>query len=443
MSNTEKDKGVSLYTAFPKKIQKIVKGLVQYENYNEEYLLVSLLSATSSAAGNAVQIRIKGEWVSNPALYAILVGNPGMGKSQPMDFAYKPIRANEKTFRDEYMAKLEAYEQQIKIRHSPVMPARPSLRRTIISDFTPEALMMSHSVNPRGVTIYVDEIMGMFNSANRYNNSQLIEQLLTAYSGKPLDVARVSMDVPLHIEHPCISIIGTTQTTRVIELFRNGYQQNGLLDRFVFSYPLSTVIPLWNKDKAATSTKVYFDEWETILNKILSLPYDEDAKEWHELPFTPAARDYYYDWYNELVASIAEDTVDDNLRERMMKTNLNVARIALSMQIMRWACDEATLISVDLISLKSAIQISDYFEGCYVRIADFVKSQMLNVSSRRLLRGVGELFKTSEAITAGRDFGMSERHIKRLLTTLSERKLLVKISHGVYQKTGKCKDMHL
>ena len=73
---------------------------------------------------------------------------------------------------------------------------KPVLARTLVSDFTPEALLLAHYNSPRGVTILVDEIMGMFNSANRYNNGQLIEQLLTAWSGGALDVVRVNNPIP-------------------------------------------------------------------------------------------------------------------------------------------------------------------------------------------------------------------------------------------------------
>ena len=77
--------------AFPKKIQEMAKVLVEYENYNQDYLLVSMLSAAATAIGNTCQIRIKGCWTSSPILYVILVGRPGVGKTPPLDFAFKPI----------------------------------------------------------------------------------------------------------------------------------------------------------------------------------------------------------------------------------------------------------------------------------------------------------------------------------------------------------------
>mgnify|MGYP000736281948 CR=1 FL=1 len=41
----------------------------------------------------------------------------------------------------------------------PSLPPKPILKRTIISDFTPEALIRALNDNPRGVTVYVDEII--------------------------------------------------------------------------------------------------------------------------------------------------------------------------------------------------------------------------------------------------------------------------------------------
>lgn len=70
---------------------------------------------------------------------------------------------------------------------------KPQLVTTVISDFTPEAMMSIHQHNPRGIALVVDEIRALFNSVKRYNNrNNLIEDLLTAYSGQPLKVIRKS-----------------------------------------------------------------------------------------------------------------------------------------------------------------------------------------------------------------------------------------------------------
>ncbi len=250
------------------------------------------------------------------------------------------------------------------------------------------------------------------------------------------------MDIPLHIEYPCINIIGTTQTDRIKELFTSGFQQNGLLDRFLFCYSHNTTIPLWDKQSANKSTKKYFDEWEQILNKIISMPFDEDESKWKIIPFTVNARDYFFDWRNKSIQDMFEFGVEDAARNRMMKTHLNVARIALAMQLLRWACGEAKDSSVDLWSLKAAIRISDYFEDCYNRIYDFIKVQLLKSSARMLYEGVGNKFTTAQALKVGQEKGMSVRNVKRMLTILLDLKMLKKISHGRYQKMIDIRDIH-
>ena len=64
--------------ALPAKLQDMVLALARQENYSIEYTLASLLVAASTAIGNAVNICIRGGWISNAAMYMILVGRPGM-----------------------------------------------------------------------------------------------------------------------------------------------------------------------------------------------------------------------------------------------------------------------------------------------------------------------------------------------------------------------------
>lgn len=260
---------------FPAKLQDMVLALARQENYSIEYTMASLVAAASTAIGNAVNIRIRGGWVSSPILYMILVGRPGMGKTPPLDFAFRPIRKHDAKIIKQFKVDMEYYNSVLENQkgqkgESMALPPKPILRRTIISDFTPEALMRALDDNKRGIVVYVDEIMGMFNAVNQYSKGQLIEQLLTAFSGKPLDVSRCSLPIPIHIEHPFINIVGTMQTTRVHELVDKGYKDNGLLDRIIFVYPSSQKISDWQIDEESTSSQFeeYSSLWEQVINKI-------------------------------------------------------------------------------------------------------------------------------------------------------------------------------
>lgn len=260
---------------FPQAVQSVILDMDRYENYKTEFIATAMLSAVSAALGGTYRIRIKGEWQSNAALYIILVGRPGLGKTPPLEAAYRPIRKHDYALFKAYESELEAWKAAGESGRKPV------LRRTVVSDFTPESLLLTHNNNPRSVVILVDEIMGMFNSANRYTNGQLIEQLLTAWSGGALDVTRVGSTVPVHIEQPCINIIGTTQTKRIHELLTKGFEENGLLDRILFVLPKSREVPKWTDwdDGGEDRASMAAARWEQILGKVLSLDYDTGEEE--------------------------------------------------------------------------------------------------------------------------------------------------------------------
>lgn len=77
---------------FPQTIQSIILDMAKYENYKTEFIATSMLSAVSTALGGTYRIRIKGDWQSNGALYVIMVGRPGLGKTPPLEAAYRPLR---------------------------------------------------------------------------------------------------------------------------------------------------------------------------------------------------------------------------------------------------------------------------------------------------------------------------------------------------------------
>ena len=417
---------------FPQTVQSIILDMAKYENYKIEFIATSMLSAVSAALGGTYRIRIKGDWQSNGALYVILVGRPGLGKTPPLEAAYRPIRKHDYVLFKAYEAEMEAWKAAGENGRKPV------LKRTIISDFTPESLLLTHNNNPRSVVILVDEIMGMFNSANRYTNGQLIEQLLTAWSGGTLDVTRVSISVPVHIEHPCINIIGTTQTKRVHELFRKGFEENGLLDRILFVLPKSSRMSEWvNRDNDGEMISLAAVRWERMLDKVLALDYDTGAEERipHVLSMDREAKEYFFTWWNKKVERINRIEDDAEVDSREMKHPAHVARLALIVQVLRYASDESHLQFVDMVSVKAAIRLNDYFEDSYIRIRSFVANDTCEDPPKVLLSMLPDTFDTKTAIAIGKERqGVSERTVMNYLKELCHSRLLRKAKTGHYEK---------
>ena len=399
--------------AFPAKIQDMILALARQENYSIEYMMASLLVAVSTAIGNAVNIRIRGGWISNSALYMILVGRPGMGKTPPLDFAFRPIRKHDAQAVKQFKLEMEQYNNLIesykgKKENTTPLPDKPILRRTIISDFTPEALMRALDDNQRGIVVYVDEIMGMFNAVNQYSRGQLIEQLLTAFSGKPLDISRCSMPIPIHIEHPFINIVGTMQTTRMHELIGKGYKENGLIDRIIFVYPSSQEISDWqlDEDSSFATFEKYSDMWKSIIDKVVSLPFVEND-------FSSEAKAYFTNWRNNAIRTINQIQDDGLVDSRVIKTPMITARLALILQILRWACGEVHKDFVDIDSTKSAIALSEYFECCYSDIQKYMLKESVEPQKKELLDCLSESFT---------------------LVSLATNKIIKKVKRGEYEK---------
>lgn len=427
--------------AFPAKIQDMILALSRQENYSIEYMMASLLVAVSTAIGNAVNIRIRGGWISNPALYMILVGRPGMGKTPPLDFVFHPIRKHDAKAIKQFKLEMEQYNNLIeknkgKKENITPLPDKPILRRTIISDFTPEALMRALDDNHRGIVVYVDEIMGMFNAVNQYSRGQLIEQLLTAFSGKPLDISRCSMLVPIHIEYPFINIVGTMQTTRMHELIEKGYKENGLLDRIIFVYPSSQEISDWqlDEDSSFASFERHSNMWESIINKVIDLPFTDNGNVQSILDFSSEAKAYFTNWRNNAIRAVNQIQEDGLVDSRVIKTPMITARLALVLQILRWACGEVHKDFVDIDSTKSAIALSEYFESCYADIQKYMLRESIEPQKKELLDCLSATFTTSDAIQAGKEVGLSERSVMYSLVNLATNKIIKKIKRGEYEK---------
>ena len=422
----------------------MILALSRQENYSIEYMIASLLVAVSTAIGNAVNIRIRGGWISNPALYMILVGRPGMGKTPPLDFAFRPIRKHDAQAVKQFKLEMEQYNNLIesnkgKKENTTPLPNKPILRRTIISDFTPEALIRALDDNQRGIVVYVDEIMGMFNAVNQYSRGQLIEQLLTAFSGKPLDISRCSMPIPIHIEYPFINIVGTMQTTRMHELIEKGYKENGLIDRIIFVYPSSQEISDWQLDEdfSFATFEKYSAMWKSIIDKVVSLPFVENESGENTqniLDFSSEAKAYFTNWRNNAIRTVNQIQDDGLVDSRVIKAPMITARLALILQILRWACGEVHKDFVDIDSTKSTIALSEYFECCYSDIQKYMLKESIEPQKRELLDCLSATFTTADAIQAGKEVELSERSVMYSLVSLATNKIIKKIKRGEYEK---------
>ena len=425
---------------FPQKMQQMILDLARTENYSIEFTVTSIISTMAAAIGNSCYIRIKGNWITPPIIYLMLVGKPGVGKTPPLNFAYKPLHDIDteehhkfKTLKEEYASVVERNKGK-KRTDWETLPPLPILHKNIMNDFTPEILMRNHDANLRGVAVVVDEIMGLFNTINRYNNSAFVQQMLSAHNGLPIDVSRCNLDCPLRIDHPCIQIAGTIQTGILHELYDMGFKKNGFLDRFLFAFPKDLKITPWIKETKQDAAMIDrpYRVWKEIIDKAVPLPFAEGIL--NVLDLSDAATDIFYDWHNENIErqnAISDEWLIDT---RFAKVPLSTARLALIFQLFRWACGESHKDFVDAESVNAAIRMSDYFEILYKRMEDLVSTEAIDPVKKQVLDSLGNKFVTAEAVKAGADFGFAKRTVMYMLKDFSQRNFIIKDKQGNYEK---------
>ena len=430
--------------AFPEKIREIVLDLSRYENFNVEYTVSIILSAVATAIGNSCHIRIKGEWKTAPSLYMMLVGRPGLGKTPPLGFIYKPINEQDDRMFEKFNEEWNEYEKSVAAGNRQGDTAqlrKPRLVTAVISDFTPEAMISVHQHNPRGIALVVDEILALFNSVKRYSNrNNLIEDLLTAYSGQPLKAVRKSESRPAFIKTPCINIIGSIQTNLLTEIFKADFVANGLTDRFLFVYPKDRKISVWRRNDKNIGRPDILGKWRDILGRVLDIPCIADERSNTVSPLVinmdDEAEEYFYSWYNGIIEDVNAIEDDNEVESRKMKLNGNAARLALIFQIMKWAAGEGEMRSIEPDSVKAAIRMIEYYEESYRRTQEAVVTGSIGDSKDAWLSLLGDTFTSGEAVIAGRKVEMSRRSVYYALEQLCRLKnpVIEKASHGVYRK---------
>ena len=232
---------------FSKTTQEIAYEAKDKYQFSLDYIGAGILVAVSTAIGNSLKVKVKNGWVEKANLFTVIVGKPGDSKSHALNFCFKPIHIKENSLFHDYSEMLKEYENELKSDNKNKL-SKPTLKKYLISDFTPEALIMHHSNNKKGLYVYVDELNGWIKNFNRYNSSGEAETYLSLWSGTTISMDRAS-GKSLRIKDPFIGVIGSTQISVLKSFAKNGRGSNGFMDRLLFVYPDTQKTLKWNINK--------------------------------------------------------------------------------------------------------------------------------------------------------------------------------------------------
>lgn len=205
-----------------------------------------------------------------------------------------------------------------------------------MDDTTVEAFATILESNPRGVLNAKDELSGWARAMNQYKSGKGADRQfwLSAWSNSPTSVDRKGRAEPIIISMPFVSVVGAIQPSILPELADG--REDGLLDRFLFTYPEPHRSRLTDDEISAEATTEYTNLYNSLAN--LKMREDENGTPVPEVvPLSP----YAWEVFKELSEELQDEAYFPDFPARLegvwSKMDAHLARLSLIQAMCRVA----------------------------------------------------------------------------------------------------------
>ena len=421
---------------FPKIFKNLIIDLNKSLNFPIDYTGTSILTAVSTVVGTSVKIRVKGNWFEYASIYSCIIGNAGANKTHPINTVFAPIKEYDKSNHDSFVSITSEWvkwsklpkEEKIETEEPNVTP----LRKSILTNFTPEVLYKRLDENLRGCTVLSDEMATFFEGMNNYSKGDQIGIYLSFWSNQSTTIDRMGNPIPLFIQNPYLSIIGGLQPRVLAKSFPVQKINNGFFQRFLFAYPDVIFKSPINDNE---SNFQILKEYENFIKKYYDATnvLEENGQINSKiLNWTKESKAFFYKWQKEN-CDLVNEYSNSIKGEIASKFDNHFIRLALLIQIMENP-------ESDFVELKAAMgaeKLCSYFMNCSFKVLEAIQNpkEYLNtlvINKQKFYKELKENFTTAEAIMIGLNFDMQDRRVKEFL---KDTILFKKIKHGFYKKT--------
>lgn len=333
--------------ALPSTLARLVKEGSKGIVCPPDMIGVPLLVAMTSAIGNSRVLHLKDGWDESAVLWATVVARPGDKKTPGAKVALKPAHTVGKRLRHQWKEKHDDWRKEMRNYSLDVKrskgdsyekeigpePLEPVLERTTVDDTTLEQLMVILDGNPRGVIQARDELDGWFRAMDQYKSGKGSDRQTKPrlWSSSPVAVDRKGSRESIALDKPFVCLYGTIQPEVLPEL---GDREDGLLDRFLYSYP-EPVRTVWSDDGISAEAE------RGVLELYMSLRSLEMDKDEYGEPvpkrvrFSPEAKSLFVELFNEHRSEMDAPGFPYQLRGPWAKLESYFARLILLLTMMR------------------------------------------------------------------------------------------------------------
>jgi hypothetical protein len=327
-----------------------------------EFPVLSALCAVSATIRKKFVVD-SGKYKNFGQLWLMFVAPPGVGKTEPVSAAFRPLQKLDNLSYEAYQVELCNWRtacsdaKQYKTQE----PEKPFFKQALMDDFTPESLYQTMFRNNGAVTLYRDELSGWFADFGRYNKNGEISRYLSIFNNAQFCINRKSEE-PLQIPEPFMSICGTIQPEILdLALSENNLKENGFASRFLYVYPKEIKKQHYSEKVPNENTTNQYDQ---LIKHCYHLPSSE-----RPFSLSPEAKYIFIEYANQ-TADLVNDCSNNFLRATYAKMEIQVLRIALIIQIVRGVHNavEAQQNTISKEALQYAIALCNYFKSNLQRI---------------------------------------------------------------------------
>lgn len=373
-------------------------------NLPPDFIAVPLLPLAAAAIGNRVRLEIKPGWTEYPIIWAVMIGEPGTGKSAGLTLARHPLAAVQRAAMHRYAEERAAWEQGGEHGAEPA----PDILST--TDATLEAIVSLHR-RSRGLVVIRDEVAGWATSMDAYRKGGDRQTWLTLWSGGEVRVDRKTSE-PVTIAEPAISVCGGVQPDRLAMLLGERGVQDGFADRFLLSRP-DVGPPRWSMEQIAPWT---IDEAAKLFAALR--PADAPVV---TCRFSPEALRRWAAWYDMNGARQAAAAGFE--RGWLAKGPRHLARLILILH----ATDQPRAEDLPIApqTVERAILLHDYFHGHVQALTPEIEPGLEGLEMRiwTALDAAGPIGLSKTELRRGAGSHLATSRIDRALARLEELQL--------------------
>jgi DNA polymerase III delta prime subunit len=325
---------------FPEPYQKYILDCHDTLDSSVDYMGCALMWVLSVMVGNSCKIEVKRNWVETPILWLALVGKAGIGKTPSISNVTRPIEKENQNEIKRFFEQLEKYEyfQGLSKEEKKVAEqvAKPVKSQFIANDITIEALIQMHQESKNAVGIFKDELAGWFKDMNKYREGSDLELWLSSWSGKSINLNRVSVSSNAFLPQPFMPVLGGIQPSILNNFYTDENKDNGFIDRVLLSYP-DLKVNSYNDNEMDYDIIKWYENNIINMYRVIKkhLPKDKDEQiDAVMFRFDKEAKKEWKRIFNDITKQQNSDETNEYLKSMLPKQKSYIPRFALLIHLL-------------------------------------------------------------------------------------------------------------